>query len=1052
MSAPNQQTAFVSFLSSLPPEGEMMLLGIQKQDTDGKMTYVPTETLPPNKALYANTGSFIKARAENGYLTAKSANIEHCLFLMLDDVGTKAKTPPVEPTWKVETSPGNFQWGYAYSERPTKAAQSAAVKAFAAAGYSDPGANNPVRWSRIPGSLNARKEFVAVLHEFYPDRRFVLSELCAAMGVTPGEQQDNAPFEGVPVKDDGTDDVLAWLSANGHVLERVPNQEGWIDVRCPDGHEHSDGREGAGYRPATRAFKCLHSHGNAWTSRRFLEWVADQGGPKHSYGIRPELLPFGNVPDQQQPTPSEAYAVATFAKHGLDMANYAAAVALLPHPDGAFALKTGDKRIIEYRNGAGRIRASGVLAPVLFGSMTEKIVYVSDDWFSAAAIHEATGNSVVCVEGWSFGEVQGEDGENSRALHTDLLSVVRPGLQMRVIASVQKDTMPRMATFRMLMLEEGVDVRAFALPDNAASFGEWALSKWGSRDHWPTGDNLTKVMFGKQGELLPIPDDELANAARTYTMSNAERFGRFHLDLTDRGAGSYILSKLGRGGFFFLRDRREWVQWKGGAWRSIGGEPISLIDVAAHGYLQRSDVLNRQAEYLDEQASAEKEPERRKELTADAKRKRTDAAAFYARHLQLSSTHGRGAVLKDLQGREEVATYSGNFDADGWLLGVRNGVIDLRTGALRESRKEDMMFRRCPTRYIPGAKHPKIDKLLREMTAVGYVKDGPEWMGLVDGYHLDANRQRWLQRRMGAAVIGGNKLTSLEIRHGIGSNGKSVEANMLEATFGKAGTGVGENGYAVTVPAGAIMSAYHSKDPDAATPYLATTVGARFLLMNESRDTDKLNEQLIKGVTGGSAVPYRGLYKGAASFLPQFTPFLYTNHLPQVVEGGDAIWDRLAPMEYKMRWARPNANEEDKRRLPPEDIWFRDVAPVCDEAREAFLAWLVEGCVAWQNEGLGDIPADIILSVHGYRENSDVFRAWMEDEQFTLDAGGFVPSDDLYFSYSNWTKRNGNQPPAKTVFVKRLLEQCGGLRSGRKELRRGIFGILRPCPPGFFPT
>ena len=121
------QIEFIEYLSKLPAEGETLLLVQQKAVTkdgqavfhgDGTPKYAWIPSLPtrikPNTALYVNTGSFMIDRFHNGKLSASSANCEHVLFLMLDDIGTKSKVPPLEPTWKIETSPGNQQWGYIF--------------------------------------------------------------------------------------------------------------------------------------------------------------------------------------------------------------------------------------------------------------------------------------------------------------------------------------------------------------------------------------------------------------------------------------------------------------------------------------------------------------------------------------------------------------------------------------------------------------------------------------------------------------------------------------------------------------------------------------------------------------------------------------------------------------------------------------------------------------------------------------------------------------------------------------------------------------------------
>jgi hypothetical protein len=295
---------FTEFLTKLAPEGETFLMVRQKpQLKDNQYQYhadgaikctwpamLPDAKVKPSWAIYGNTASFIIDRFKDGYPGAQAANCEYVLVMVLDDVGTKATVPPLEPTWKMETSPGSFQWGYVFSEQPTKAEFSAAIVAIAEAGYTDKGAINAVRNFRLPGSVNlkpGRDEFKSVLVEFHAHRDFTLPEICAALNVTPGVATD--AYKPIRISDDGTDDVMVWLSENGLLLSK-PNQEGWAGVICPNSTSHSDGNPEGRYLPANRAYCCLHSHCLDFTSSVFLQWVADNGGPKHTPGLREELL------------------------------------------------------------------------------------------------------------------------------------------------------------------------------------------------------------------------------------------------------------------------------------------------------------------------------------------------------------------------------------------------------------------------------------------------------------------------------------------------------------------------------------------------------------------------------------------------------------------------------------------------------------------------------------------------------------------------------------------------------------------------------------------
>ena len=295
----------LDYLTGLAPAGETALVvrqkpsmrnGEQCMHADGTPRYTWPAFLPSHKrregeSWYINTGSFIIDRFKDGKPSASAANCEFVLFAMLDDIGTKSKVPPVPPTWIIETSEGSFQWGYAFSEQPSKSEFVAAITAIAAAGYTDPGATNAVRNCRLPGSINlkpGRNNFAARLVEFHPDREYTLAALCEGLGVTPVAEAGSGP-QGIKIRDTGSDSVLRWLSDQGLVLSQV-NQEGWCGVVCPNHAEHSDGQIEGRYSPVNRAFCCYHAHCEHMDSNAFLAWVAEQGGPTVQAGFREELI------------------------------------------------------------------------------------------------------------------------------------------------------------------------------------------------------------------------------------------------------------------------------------------------------------------------------------------------------------------------------------------------------------------------------------------------------------------------------------------------------------------------------------------------------------------------------------------------------------------------------------------------------------------------------------------------------------------------------------------------------------------------------------------
>lgn len=304
------QIQFTEYLAGLAPEGETLLVVQQKPvvkngqpvlhgDGSQKFVWIPQlpekqmiHRLKAGQAWYANTGSFILDRMVER-LSASKHNCTHVLCMVLDDIGTKSKKPPLEPTWIVETSPENYQYGYTFSEQPTKEDFTAAITAIAAAGYTDPGATNAVRNFRIPGSVNlkpGRENFASKLVAFDKQREFTLDEICTALSVVPGAADgDCAGYTPVRLKGHQSDPVLQWLDQNGLVLSQ-PNGDGWLDIVCPNHSEHSDGSFIARYHPADHGFFCFHGHCEALGTADFLDWVRENGGPDVNHGVRADLV------------------------------------------------------------------------------------------------------------------------------------------------------------------------------------------------------------------------------------------------------------------------------------------------------------------------------------------------------------------------------------------------------------------------------------------------------------------------------------------------------------------------------------------------------------------------------------------------------------------------------------------------------------------------------------------------------------------------------------------------------------------------------------------
>ena len=209
--------------------------------------------------------------------------------LPLDDIGTKnTREPAVEPSYIIETSEGNHQWGYLIDPYPVSSGVGAGyyddcLASCARAGINDPGNRTAMRMVRLPGSLH-KTGFVARVTHFNPDAVWELPELMTALGVsvTPGRRVKGTPKPGrhavlADVVDTNYDQLVDAERIYGH-------NDQWVYIECPWREGHTDGAQGSsstGYSPldygrAGRQFHCFHGHCSDRDIGDFLTWSAQR--------------------------------------------------------------------------------------------------------------------------------------------------------------------------------------------------------------------------------------------------------------------------------------------------------------------------------------------------------------------------------------------------------------------------------------------------------------------------------------------------------------------------------------------------------------------------------------------------------------------------------------------------------------------------------------------------------------------------------------------------------------------------------------------------------
>ncbi|GEO59340.1 phage/plasmid primase, P4 family [Companilactobacillus bobalius] len=380
------------------------------------------------------------------------------------------------------------------------------------------------------------------------------------------------------------------------------------------------------------------------------------------------------------------------------------------------------------------------------------------------------------------------------------------------------------------------------------------------------------------------------------------------------------------------------------------------------------------------------------EIPANAEEKEEAAIkkAFdkFVKHSRSNSA--KKAVMDELKHRVPVAP--NEFDIDKTLLNASNGYIDLASGELHDH---------------------DINKLFSKEANVEYSDKAScdEWIKFLDQI-FDHNQELidYVQTAVGYSMTGSIKEQIMFILYGNGRNGKSV---FLETISNILGT------YAKTIQASSIMVKQNSGGPNSDIARLA---GARLVTSSEPNEGLRMDEGLVKQLTGGDKVVARQLYGKEFEFEPEFKLWLATNHKPIIRGTDDGIWRRIRLIPFTVQIPDDQVDKDLKYKLARESI--------------GILNWAVDGALKWQQHGL-HTPRVIESASEGYREEMDVLSQFVSEScdtgtEYTINAS------QLYKLYKSWAEDNVQYQMSNTKFGREMTNRFKKVHTRAGAIYKGL--------------
>lgn len=324
------------------------------------------------------------------------------------------------------------------------------------------------------------------------------------------------------------------------------------------------------------------------------------------------------------------------------------------------------------------------------------------------------------------------------------------------------------------------------------------------------------------------------------------------------------------------------------------------------------------------------------------------------------------------------------WDQDPHMLGVTNGVVDLRTGELIKGNPKLYITKRAPVAYTRGLTNMRWQQFL------DFATDG------------DKEFQDWIQRAAGYSLTGLSRYDILFLVYGPAGSGKNT---LVEAIV----KCLGSNQYAFPLDSSILaLDGGSSRSTD--LYHWAEMRGRRMVWVDELPDNERIKENSVKKLTGSSEISARSPGEKPFTFQSQAKLWITTNHRPIITD--DAMWRRIRPI--------PMIKTPEKA-----DPGLKEYIFDPDGALPAVLSWAVEGAIkvlgSSQKDGLGWCKA-VSDAAEMYRKNEDRIALFLEEELVAA-AGATITVKQVFQLYRTWSEDRGERPMTQIAFDRKLRER-----------------------------
>jgi P4 family phage/plasmid primase-like protien len=388
----------------------------------------------------------------------------------------------------------------------------------------------------------------------------------------------------------------------------------------------------------------------------------------------------------------------------------------------------------------------------------------------------------------------------------------------------------------------------------------------------------------------------------------------------------YVCVSYEKKGMWFVFEQHRWISDPGLTLRSSISK--QMYDLYSH----KRDRLDNEYHHYEETDPRAESIKKRIKTVSDLM-------------ITLKKTDQKNNIMREAAELFYDRDFIKQMDTNKYLLCFNNGVVDFDNKIFRDGYPHDYITKTTRINYQHYEPNNSDNKQIADeiFTFMKTLFPKP-----------DLNSYMW--DHLASCLIGSGKNQCFNVYHGSGSNGKSILTDLMSVCLGE---------YKGTVP---ITLVTEKRGLIGGTSdEVLKLKGVRYAVMQEPSKNVKLNEGIMKELTGGDPIQARGLYSESEIFEPQFNLVVCTNNLFDIESNDDGTWRRIKKVDFMSKFIDEGEDYNDETPyIFPKDKALKDKLPLM---APIFMSMLVKR--AFETNGIVVDCETVIGASNKYRKGQD---------------------------------------------------------------------------------